>query len=78
VWTPTLIHVASYMVVMVPLCAWLALGLGMGVWGVYVGITVASVLAGTGQILALEWITRGHGGRPGPRAGEVSFGAAPH
>jgi hypothetical protein len=56
----------------------LALVQGMGAWGVYVGITVASVLAGTGQILALEWITRGRGGRPRPRVGSASLGPAPH
>jgi MATE family multidrug resistance protein len=77
VWTPTLIHVGSYMAVMVPLCAWLALAAGMGVWGVYVGVTVASVIAGTGQILALEWKTRGQRGRPRPHAPDASLGAAP-
>ncbi|HVY87439.1 MAG TPA: MATE family efflux transporter [Hyphomonadaceae bacterium] len=55
VWTPTTIHVGSYVVVMVPLCWYLALTAGMGLWGVFVGITVASVLAGTLQIGALEW-----------------------
>ena len=61
VWLPTLIHVGSYIVVMLPLCMWLAFGpdrfpggLSLGVWGVFIGISVASVAAGVGQVLALE------------------------
>ena len=62
VWTPTAIHVGSYILVMLPLCAWLALppdrfpdGQNIGVWGVFIGISVASVAAGLGQVLTLEW-----------------------
>ena len=69
VWPPTAIHVASYGVVMVPLCWWLALGegpgRGLGVWGVLVGVAVASVLAGVLQAVLLEWYARRD--RPGPR-----------
>jgi MATE family multidrug resistance protein len=54
-WTPTAIHVGSYIFLMLPLCWWLALPQGHGVWGVFVGIAIASVAAGLGQILALEW-----------------------
>jgi multidrug resistance protein, MATE family len=68
VWVPTSIHVGSYMVVMVPLCWWLALTMGQGLWGIFIGITVASVLAGIGQIAVLEW-KAARGVRPGlPRA----------
>ena len=55
VWTATAIHIGSYIAIMLPLCWWLALYLGQGVWGVFIGITVASVLAGLGQVAALEW-----------------------
>lgn len=55
VWTPTAIHIGSYVLVMLPLCWWLALHEGHGVWGVFVGISIASVLAGLGQVLVLEW-----------------------
>lgn len=55
VWTPTAIHVGSYIFVMLPLCWWLALHEGYGVWGVVIGISIASILAGLGQVLALEW-----------------------
>ncbi len=62
VWPPTAIHVASYAVVMVPLCWWLALGegpgRGHGVWGVFTGVAVASVLAGILQAGLLEWYAR--------------------
>ena len=68
VWAPTAIHVASYAIVMVPLCWWLALGegpgRGQGVWGVLVGVAVASVLAGVLQAVLLEWYARG--GRSDP------------
>jgi MATE family multidrug resistance protein len=55
VWIPTAIHVGSYVFVMLPLCWWLALHTDYGVWGVIIGISVASLLAGAGQVLALEW-----------------------
>jgi MATE family multidrug resistance protein len=55
VWTPTSIHVGSYVLVMLPLCWWLGLHQGQGVWGVVVGISAASILAGLAQVLALEW-----------------------
>jgi MATE family multidrug resistance protein len=68
VWIPTAIHVGSYIFVMLPLCWWLALHQGQGVWGVFIGISVASVLAGIGQVLALE-IKAARGVREGlPRA----------
>ena len=61
VWLPTMIHVGSYIVVMLPLCVWLAFGpdrvpggMNLGVWGVFIGISIASVAAGVGQVLALE------------------------
>jgi MATE family multidrug resistance protein len=54
VWIPTAIHVGSYVFVMLPMCWWLALHTDLGVWGVIIGISVASVLAGLGQIVALE------------------------
>jgi len=61
VWLPTMIHVGSYIVVMLPLCVWLAFGpdrvpggMNMGVWGVFIGISIASIAAGVGQVLALE------------------------
>ena len=70
VWLPTLIHVGSYIVVMLPLCVWLAFGpdrfpggLSLGVWGVFIGISVASVAAGVGQVLALEIKSRMRGAR---------------
>jgi MATE family multidrug resistance protein len=55
VWIPTLIHVGSYAFVMLPICWWLALHTDYGVWGVIIGISIASVLAGGGQVIALEW-----------------------
>ncbi len=54
VWIATAIHVGSYAFVMLPLCWWLALHTDYGVWGVVIGIAVASFVAGVGQVLALE------------------------
>ncbi|MEQ1608914.1 MAG: MATE family efflux transporter [Hyphomonadaceae bacterium] len=54
VWIPTVIHVGSYVFVMLPLCWWLGLHSDYGVWGVVIGISVASLVAGVGQVLALE------------------------
>lgn len=65
VWIPTAIHVGSYVLVMLPLCWWLALHTDYGVWGVVIGISVASVLAGIGQVLALELMSA-RGQRIGP------------
>ncbi len=58
VWTPTAIHIGSYIFLMLPLCWWLALHQGGGVWGVFIGIAIASVAAGIGQVAALEWKAR--------------------
>ena len=69
VWPPTAIHVGSYALLMVPLCWWLALGSGPGrghgVWGVLVGVAVASVLAGVFQAGLLEWHARRGPAEPG-------------
>lgn len=54
VWIATAIHVSSYVFVMLPICWWLALHTELGVWGVIVGISIASLVAGLGQALALE------------------------
>jgi len=56
VWIPTSIHIGSYVLLMLPLCWWLALHQGHGVWGVVIGISIASVVAGLAQVLALEWV----------------------
>ena len=64
VWVPTAIHVGSYVFVMLPLCWWLALHTSFGVWGVIIGISIASIAAGVGQVLALE-IRTAHTARHG-------------
>jgi MATE family multidrug resistance protein len=79
VWTPTAIHVGSYILLMLPLCVWFGFSsqtappatnflaavlfwpahwpgaMGLGLWGIFIGITIASVMAGIGQIVVLEW-----------------------
>jgi MATE family multidrug resistance protein len=87
VWLPTIIHVGSYILLMLPLCVWFAFtpetapsatnalsaflfwpahwpgAMGLGVWGVFIGISVASIAAGVGQVLSLEIKSRSAGRR---------------
>jgi MATE family multidrug resistance protein len=78
VWIPTSIHVGSYVLIMLPLCWWLGLHQEMGVWGVVIGISIASVIAGSGQIIALEWATaRGVRGSSATRAAEPAPAPGP-
>jgi multidrug resistance protein, MATE family len=78
VWTPTAIHVGSYVGIMLPLCWWLALHAEMGVWGVVIGVAVASLVAGVGQVVALE-IASARGVRLGiPRTAGSPAPAAIH
>jgi Na+-driven multidrug efflux pump len=42
------------MFVMLPLAWWLAFPQEMGVWGVFLGVSVASVIAGLAQTVAVE------------------------
>lgn len=65
VWAPTAIHAAAYVALMVPLCWWLAFPAGYGLWGVVVGVAIASILAGLLQGALLEWVLR-YGRRPAP------------
>lgn len=83
VWLPTIIHVGSYILLMLPLCVWFAFtpetappainpmsaflfwpahwpgAMGLGVWGVFIGISIASVAAGVAQVVSLEIKSRG-------------------
>ena len=54
VWIPTSIHVGAYMFLMLPLAWWLTFPQEMGVWGVFLGVSVASVIAGLAQTVAVE------------------------
>lgn len=54
VWLPTAIHLAAYVVLMLPACILLAFPLGLGLWGVFLGVAGASVLAGILQAVVLE------------------------
>lgn len=66
VWAPTLVHIGSFVCIMLPL-AWYAampVGWNLGVWGVMLGIAVALGVAGIGQIILLEWTLRRRSGLP--------------
>ncbi len=66
VWAPTLVHIGSFVGIMLPL-AWHAAmpgGWNMGVWGVMLGIAVALGVAGIGQVVLLEWTLRRRSGAP--------------
>ena len=45
VWVPTYTHLASYILLMMPLAWWLAIPRGMGIEGMVVAIVIASVVS---------------------------------
>ncbi len=55
VWVPTYTHLASYIVVMMPLAWWLAIPCGLGILGLVISIVVASVIS-AGLLLIRFWI----------------------
>ncbi|MBL8552668.1 MAG: MATE family efflux transporter [Phenylobacterium sp.] len=55
VWLPTSTHMASYILVMMPLAWWLAIPMGLGVMGMTAAIIVASFLA-SGLLLGRFWM----------------------
>ena len=55
VWVPTYTHLASYIVIMMPLAWWLAIPRGMGILGMVVAIIIASVVS-AGLLLIRFWI----------------------
>jgi len=55
VWLPTLIHVGSFFVVMIPVCYWLGITQGGGALGVLQGAMAGVFVAGTLQVALLEW-----------------------
>jgi MATE family multidrug resistance protein len=61
VWLPSAIHLGSFFAVMIPVCYWLAITLGRGATGVLEGAFVGVFVAGTAQVILLEWKTA----RPG-------------
>jgi MATE family multidrug resistance protein len=55
VWVPTYTHLASYILVMMPLAWWLAIPMGLGVNGIVWGVTIASGLS-FGLLLGRFWM----------------------
>ena len=55
VWLPSAIHLGSFFAVMIPVCYWLAITLGRGATGVLEGAFVGVFVAGTAQVILLEW-----------------------
>ena len=58
VWPPSLIHLGSYAFLMLPIGWVLALNFNFGVYGVIIGVIVASVVAGVWQLVFLELFSR--------------------
>lgn len=58
VWQPAIAHLASYMVIMVPLAWYLGLVQGRGVQGMAEAVLVASVFAAITQLIILEVLPR--------------------
>ena len=55
VWVPTFTHLASYIVVMMPLAWWLAIPCGMGILGLVASIVISSVIS-AGLLLIRFWM----------------------
>lgn len=57
VWAPTLVHLTSYILVMLPVAYWLGYVREGGAAGVMWGVVFGSLVAGVGQLALLEWKT---------------------
>ena len=57
VWAPSLIHIGSFFVIMLPACYWLGLIAGRGAQGMIEGALIGVVVAGVLQVGFLEWKT---------------------
>lgn len=57
-WIPTALHFVSYAVVMMPVSAWLALGLGRGERGLVEGILIASLVSVSVLTARFAWLSR--------------------
>jgi len=55
VWWPSLIHIGSFFLVMLPACYWLGLVEGRGAHGMIEGALIGVLVAGTAQTAVLEW-----------------------
>jgi MATE family multidrug resistance protein len=57
VWLPSLIHIGSFFLVMLPSCYWLGIVQGRGAQGMMEGVIVGVFTAGILQTILLEWKT---------------------
>ena len=57
VWSPSLIHIGSFFVVMLPACYWLGIVEGRGARGMIEGAFIGVFVAGILQTVLLEWKT---------------------
>jgi len=57
-WVPTVLHFVSYAVIMIPVSAWLTLGLGRAELGLFEGILVASVVSVLILSARFAWLGR--------------------
>jgi MATE family multidrug resistance protein len=55
VWVPTITHLTSYILVMMPLAWWLAIPRGLGINGMVIAVIAASFLSG-GLLLGRFWL----------------------
>lgn len=58
VWSPSVVHITSYIFIMLPLAWYFGLHLEQGVAGVVMGVLIASCLAGITQVILLEYLSR--------------------
>jgi MATE family multidrug resistance protein len=55
VWLPTFTHLASYILIMMPLAWWLAIPMKLGIVGMVWAVVVASFMSG-GLLLGRFWV----------------------
>lgn len=68
VWSPTVLHIGSFFVLMLPLGYTLGLTMGRGAQGMLEAASIALLTAGIAQVALLEWKTA----RPKGRAAQLS------
>lgn len=56
IWWPTAMHLVSYVVLMLPLCWWLAVPLGLGLNGIVWGVTAASFVSAGALVARFRWL----------------------
>lgn len=58
VWLPSVVHFASFFVLMIPACYWFGVTQGYGAKGMMIGAALSCAVAGISQLILLETLPR--------------------